>query len=200
MKKLILTAAVLTLLTAVLPGTTLAADSADAPPMSPAQREKAMKAHAKKAAKAAAKEEKKKSTKHKSVPAAIEELEFLNGTPNKKAKFFIYLHSASWCTYCGMVMPKFVEQYGDMKKAKVEIILIGHDSTDEEVTQYIEGYEAEFAAIRYKNEDTATLPGFNKPAKGIPHATIVNRKGKVFYDGHANGALQWETLIKSKKK
>lgn len=156
-----------------------------------------MQEHAKKVAREAAK--KAAAESFKTVPKAIEALEFFNGTPNTKAKYYIYLHSASWCGPCKQIMPKLIEEYEAMKKGKVEIILVGHDQTPEAAEEYIRHYSEEIAGIHYKDPGAQKLPGFTKP-NGIPHTTIVDRKGKVLYAGHASGALNWKDHCGKKKK
>lgn len=159
--------------------------------------ERAMKKHAKKVAKDAKK--KKAAESFKTVPQAIEALEFFNGTPNTKAKYYIYLQSASWCGPCRVLMPKIIAEYEEMKKEKVEIILIGGDSTVEAATEYITHYSDEIAGILARDPGAQKLPGIGR-GEGIPHATIVDRKGKVLYNGRGNGALNWREHCTNKKK
>ena len=52
------------------------------------------------------------------VKAAIQELDFVSGKPSDKAKYYIYLHSASWCGPCKALMPEIVKDYKKMKKKK----------------------------------------------------------------------------------
>lgn len=136
---------------------------------------------------------------YKTVPQAIEELTFYNSTPNDKAKYYIYLHSASWCVPCREIMPKIIDEYKNMKKGKVEIILVGHDQTLDAAKKYLSHYSEDVAGILYSDPGARRLPGFAKPTT-IPHATIVDRKGKVLYVGHANGALNWKDHCGKKKK
>lgn len=157
-----------------------------------AKTQKAMKDHMKAMAKKAAKE------KYKTVPEAIENIEFFNGTPDKKAKHYIYLHSASWCGPCRAIMPKIIEQYPDMKKGKVEIILIGYDQTEDAALNYIQHYSSDIAGITVRNSNSRRLPGFSSADKGIPHATVVDRKGKVLYNGPAGAVVNWKNIIKKK--
>lgn len=63
-------------------------------------------------------------------------MDCFGGEPNTKAKFYIYLQSASWCPPCRKEMPKIVEMYPEMKKAKVEIILIGWDRSKEAAQKF----------------------------------------------------------------
>ncbi len=159
--------------------------------------ERDMKKHAENVAREV--EKKKEAEEIKTVPQAIEALEFFNGKPSTKAKYYIYLHSASWCGPCRALMPKLIKEYPAMKKAKVEIILIGYDDSVEKATEYITHYDKGISGILYTNPEVQKLPGFAKP-EGIPYATIVSRKGKVLYNGFGNGALNWKEICSNKKK
>ena len=134
------------------------------------------------------------------VKAVCEEIEFLTDVkPSKKAKYYIYLHSASWCGPCKALMPEIVKEYKKMQKKNVEIILIGHDQTPEAAKDYLEHYGAEFPGVLSSSADAKKLPGITAP-NGIPAATIVDAKGNVLYSGHGKGALEWKKYCKPAKK
>lgn len=174
----------------------VAAQAAEGGNITP-QLEREMKKHAEKVAREVAKKE--AAEEIKTVPQAIEALDFFNGKPSTKAKYYLYLHSASWCGPCRALMPQLIKEYPAMKKAKVEIILIGYDDSVEKATEYITHYDKGISGILYTNGGVQKLPGFAKP-DGIPHATIVSRKGKVLYNGHGSGALNWKEICSKKKK
>ena len=117
-------------------------------------------------------------------------------TPNKKAKFYIYLSSASWCGPCKALMPKVAEQYKAMQKKKVEVILISCDRTIEEGRQYLQHYKADFCGVMAGEAADKELPGY-KAASSIPYAIVVDKKGKVITAG--NGAsifADWKNICK----
>ena len=136
------------------------------------------------------------------VKAAIADIEFLEGEPSKKAKYYVYLHSASWCGPCKALMPSIVKEYKKMQKKKIEIILIGHDKTEEAAKAYLEHYDAGFPCVLSTSAAASSLPGYTSPS-GIPYATIVDEDGNVLYNDHAKGVLEWKKICKpnkSKKK
>ena len=117
-------------------------------------------------------------------------------TPNKKAKFYIYLSSASWCGPCKALMPKVAAQYKAMQKKKVEVILISCDRTIEEGRQYLQHYKADFCGVMAGEAADKELPGY-KAASSIPYAIVVDKKGKVITAG--NGAsifADWKNICK----
>ncbi len=148
-----------------------------------------------------AKEEAEDDSEQPSVKAALKELTFLtDDKPSKKAKYYIYLHSASWCGPCKALMPEIVKEYKKMKKKKVEVILLGHDKTADEAVAYLEHYKAGFPGILASDPAGRALPGRDNGNFGIPHATIVDEDGNVLYNGHGKGALEWKKICKSDKK
>ncbi len=117
-------------------------------------------------------------------------------SPSKKAKFYIYLSSASWCGPCKALMPKVAAQYKAMQKKKVEVILISCDRTIEEGRQYLQHYKADFCGVMAGEAADKELPGY-KAASSIPYAIVVDKKGKVITAG--NGAsifADWKNICK----
>lgn len=132
------------------------------------------------------------------VKAALSQIEFLSEEkPNTRAKYFIYLESASWCGPCRAEMPKIVEEYEVMKKAKVELILVSADRTAEDALKFRDDNKGSFPVLlgsEYGTEDS--LPGLVK-AGGIPNMTIVDAKGKTVKSGHPSSLLEcWKELCK----
>ena len=133
-----------------------------------------------------------------SVGKALKGLDTFNAEPNAKAKHYIYLFSASWCPNCKAEMPAFVSLYPDMKKKKVEMILIGADHTREAAVKYLEDAKAEFPGVHYKSEGVRKLPGLTPP-RAIPYAIIVDDKGNVLREGTAGPVIRnWEKAVLAK--
>ena len=129
------------------------------------------------------------------VMEAISKLRTFNGKPNKKAQYFIYLQSASWCGPCRDEMPKIVEAYKKMKKRGVEIILFSCDNTDEDAKNFAKVFKMKFPITTQYKKLENSIPGFTK-ARGIPSATIVDENGKVLMSGHGSIIMKWEEIIK----
>ncbi len=123
---------------------------------------------------------------------------FNNEKANTRAKYYIYLCSASWCGPCNNEMPHVVEAYKKMKKSKkVELILVSCDSKQEDAEAFLEKFGAEFPAVM--STESSSLPGFTPP-RSIPSAIIVDAKGNVVKSGHGSIASQWEQVISDYKK
>ncbi len=154
---------------------------------------KATKKKSKKKDKKKDKKDKKKGKYASEIGKDIAGLKFLNkNKPNPKAKYYIYLSSASWCGPCRALHPQIVAKYKDMKKDKVELILVSNDHDETSGKAYADGYPC--PAIM--DAQSSKLPGFS-PAQGIPQAIIVNGKGEVLQKGHGSIALQYENIIKN---
>lgn len=146
------------------------------------------------------KKKKKKSekTEKKTSPVgkAVGKLKTFNGKPSKKALVYIYLQSASWCSPCNQEMPGVVEAYKEMKKdGRAEIILVGHDSTEDAAKKFLKKYKAKFAGVLSSNKKVADLPGFTL-ADGIPNAIMVDAEGNVLASGFPSGIIpQWKQAV-----
>ncbi len=126
------------------------------------------------------------------VAEALKGVKFISGKPLKNAKYYIYLHSSSTCVACANIMPAIVKEYKKMKKDKVEIILIDHDSTAEKAKAYVKSSRIKFPAIM-DGEDAKTLPGYT-PVSGIPYAIIVDKHGTVIKQAHGSAVLEWKSF------
>lgn len=152
--------------------------------------------------KAKKKKKSKKSADKKStasaVGKAVGKLKTFNGKPSKKALVYVYLQSASWCGPCNQEMPEVAEIYKEMKKdGRAEIILIGGDQTEDAAKKFLKQYKAKFPGILLGGKNVDALPGFT-PARGIPHATMVDAEGKVLADGYPSTVLaQWKQAVET---
>lgn len=153
--------------------------------------------------KAEPKKKKKKSKKKATatvskVGKAVSKLKTFNGKPNKKALVYVYLQSASWCGPCNQEMPEVASTYKEMKKdGRAEIILIGGDQTEDAAKKFLKKYKAKFPGILATAVNAAELPGFT-PARGIPHATMVDGEGNVLADGFPSEVLSgWEQAVEA---
>lgn len=145
------------------------------------------------------KKSKKKATATVSkVGKAVSKLKTFNGKASKKALVYVYLQSASWCGPCNQEMPEVAKTYKAMKKdGRAEIILIGGDQTEDAAKKFLKKYKAKFPGILATAVNAAELPGFT-PARGIPHATMVDGEGNVLADGFPSDVLSgWEQAVEA---
>jgi len=117
------------------------------------------------------------------VANALAQVHYLKGQPDPNAKYYIYLHSASWCGPCRMEMPHIVDSYKKFKELGFEIILFGHDGTDGEAVAFAERYNAEFPVLRDVPELASKVPGYKKVTR-VPRIIVVDRSGKEIVETH----------------
>lgn len=152
--------------------------------------------------KAKKKKKSKKADKKKAtvstVGKAVGKLKTFNGKPNKKALVYVYLQSASWCGPCNQEMPEVVKTYKEMQKdGRAEIILLGHDRTEDGAKKFLKQYKAKFPGILLGGKGVNKLPGF-RLAEGIPHATMVDSEGNVLASGFPSEVVpQWKQAVES---
>ena len=131
------------------------------------------------------------------VAQALAEAGYFTETEARpKAKFYIFICSASWCGPCRALMPQVVEEYEkNMKKDKtVSMVLLGHDSTEEEAKKYIEHYETDMPGVLSKAVQLENRPQI----PGIPWYFILNAKGELVSVGAGSKVLNWKEEIKKK--
>lgn len=129
------------------------------------------------------------------VAKELAKLDYFNAEPNWNAEYFIYLQSASWCPPCRAEMPKIVEQYEEMRKNGVEIILLGCDRNRPQAEAYLKQFNAKFPGVMI--DKAATLPGYTE-SQYIPNAAFVDKNGNVLQSGHGSIIMQWRSIISQK--
>lgn len=148
------------------------------------------------------KKKSKKSADKKSsastVGKAVGKLKTFNGKPSKKALVYVYLQSASWCGPCNKEMPEVAEIYKEMKKdGRAELVLLGHDQTEDGAKKFLKQYKAKFPGILVGGKNVDKLPGFQM-AQGIPNATMVDAEGNVLANGYPSSVLaQWKQAVEN---
>lgn len=131
------------------------------------------------------------------VAQALAEAGYFTETEAKpRAKFYIFICSASWCGPCRALMPKVVEEYETkMKKNRnVSLVLMGYDQTEEAALKYIQHYETDIPGILGNKAELENAP----QVRGIPAYFILNAKGDLIASGMGNQILNWEEQIKNK--
>lgn len=144
------------------------------------------------------KKQRKSSSRSMSVVAkALSEAGYFTETEaNPKARFYIFICSASWCGPCRALMPKVVEEYEkSMKKdRRVSLVLLGCDRSDEEALKYIEHYDTDIPGVLMNKVQLENMP----EVRGIPAYVIMNAKGDLISTGSGAGILEWKSEIKKR--
>lgn len=144
----------------------------------------------------AAEEKAKKDDGPGAVAAAMKDVKFINAKASKKADYYIYLHSASWCGPCKAIMPQIAKEYKKMKRAGVEVILMGHDKDEKGVKDYIKHYKVKMPALVSTSPEAKAMPGNPAQVGGIPHAVVVDKDGNIIRQGHGALVLEWKDICK----
>ena len=104
-----------------------------------------------------------------------------------KATHYIYLISASWCGPCNAEMPHVVEQYKEMSKCGVELILVSADHDKSQAVGFMKKYGANFPGTMGDTERHKLLGWENR--SGIPYAIIVDADGNRLTIGNAASVI-----------
>ncbi len=127
------------------------------------------------------------------VAEALSEVDFISGRPAKNTRYYIFLHSASWCGPCRALMPQIVAEYRKLRRKKVEIILVSGDRSEADAKNYVREHQVRFPAAM--PSAVANVPGYQPPS-AYPSAIIVDNQGKVIQQGHGRIILEWQEILR----
>lgn len=127
------------------------------------------------------------------VAEALSAAKVFNAQPNLKARFYIYLQSASWCVPCCKEMPKIVAAYDSIKAAGGELIYVSVDQEEATARKVLETYKAPFPAVM--SPEAQRLPGY-RDARRIPDAIFVYADGSAIYNGPGSDIPVWQDFLK----
>lgn len=136
------------------------------------------------------------------VATALRKLKYSGSKPNAKAKFYIFLHSASYCPPCREEMPGIAKEYSKMKTAGVELVLFSHDAAEADTKAWLKSEKAKFPVVMISANKEKTLekvPGYGK-VEGIPHAVILDAEGNKITEGHGAIVKEWARYAVEKKE
>lgn len=129
------------------------------------------------------------------VAEVLSRVEYLSKKkPNLKARYFMFLRSASWCVPCQMIVPKLMKDYGKMKGAQMELIFLGQE--DEAVVRnYIKKHRYKCPGVMGSvgNE----IPGLDFAGFGFPSACIVTADGDFVAKSGGIGMYEWKKQLKA---
>lgn len=140
---------------------------------------------------------KKSSSGLSPVAKALAEAGYFTETEARpKAKFYLFICSASWCGPCRALMPQVVEEYEtNMKKdKKVSMVLLGADRDEQAAREYIGHYKTDMPGVLKKAVRLENAPEM----PGIPWYFILNARGELVSAGPGNKILNWKEEIKKK--
>lgn len=131
------------------------------------------------------------------VASALSKLTFMSEVrPRLDAKYYIFLHSASWCGACIATMPKVIAAIKEMEaeKAPVEVILCCYDRTAADGLAYSKEKGHAFPLLMDGSPGVYDIPG-NQRATGIPDIRIISADGELVFAGLGKRIADWKQLI-----
>lgn len=142
--------------------------------------------------KAAQKEEAEAAkAEKKAVAKALKKMKLQNGKASSTAKFYFFYHTNSALSISEENLDTLVEKSKEMKKAKIAIVVISHDSDDTNALKFLKEHKANFPMIPASDKDLADVPGYIANGSA-PHVTIVDNCGKQLADGDGELVENWK--------
>lgn len=132
------------------------------------------------------------------VPALLAKATFLTRKkPNLKAQYYGFIRSASWCLPCQIFVPKLLKDYGKMKGAKMELILLGQE--DEPVVRnYMKEHDYDIPGVM--PSELGAVPGLSYENLGYPSICIVDAHGNFIASNGGANMMKWRDILKEHKK
>ncbi|MGN0836330.1 MAG: hypothetical protein ACI4OS_02720 [Akkermansia sp.] len=136
----------------------------------------------------------------KAVAKALKSAKFkIYGKFNKSAQYFLYCPTNSAVTGCEEFVQKIASKAKAMKKAKVDVILIAHDSSPEVAQDFLKKNGCSCAMVHKSQEVTEGLPGYNGEST-IPYVLVVDGSGEVVAKGDDKIIDDWKSYTIDRDK
>lgn len=141
---------------------------------------------------------KEKTKAQAPVPALLSEARYLTRKkPNLKAKYYGFIRSASWCLPCQVFVPKLLKDYGKMKGAKMELILLGQED-EAVVKKYMKDHDYDIPGVM--PAELGAVPGLSYEGLGFPSICIVDADGNFIASNGGANMMKWRDILKEHKK
>ena len=132
------------------------------------------------------------------IPALLAEATYLTRKkPNLKAKYYGFIRSASWCVPCQVFVPQLLKDYGKMKSAKMELILLGQEE-EAVVKKYMKDHDYDIPGVM--PSELGTVPGLSYEGLGYPSMCIVDAEGNFIASNGGTNMMKWRDILKEHKK
>ena len=138
----------------------------------------------------------------KAVSKALKTAKFkIYGKFSKSAQYYLYCPTNSAVTGCEEFVQKIASKAKAMKKAKVDVILIAHDSSPEVALDFLKKNGCNCAMVHKSQEVTEGLPGYSGEST-IPYVVVVDGSGEVVATGDDKILDEWKsyTIERDKEK
>lgn len=113
--------------------------------------------------------------------------------PNLKAKYYMFLRSASWCVPCQFIVPKLLKDYGKMRTAQMELILLGQED-EAAVKAYMKEHKYKCPGVM--GSVASDIPGIDFSGFGLPSACIVTADGQFVAKSGGIHMYEWKKQLK----
>lgn len=132
------------------------------------------------------------------IPALLSEAKYLTRKkPNLKAQYYGFIRSASWCLPCQIFVPQLLKDYGKMKNAKMELILLGQED-EEVVKRYMKEHDYDIPGVM--PAELGAVPGLSYENLGFPSMCIVDAEGNFIASNGGTNMMKWRDILKEHKK
>lgn len=136
-------------------------------------------------------EEEEEAAMLPSLSEAVKALVPQHGGVAPAADYYIYLQVDPENGPALSILGSMAKAYGEMQKDGLVELIVVNRGAKEKMDAWMEKSAAAFPVVSDADEALKQLPGYTRSA-GVPHATIINKQGKVLKQGFASLLHSWK--------
>ena len=97
----------------------------------------------------------------------------------KEEKGVLIVFGATWCPYCVKEIPELKEIFNKYKDGRIKLLYVDVQESAQKLKGFAEKHDIPYTILLDSTGAVARSYG----VRGIPYQVIVNKEGKIFYEG-----------------
>jgi len=98
----------------------------------------------------------------------------------KNKKNVLLVFGATWCPSCRKEIPELKRVYEKFNDEDIKLLSIDVQESHKKVSSFVKAHSIPYTVLLDTTGEVTAKYG----VRGIPHITIIDKDGSIFYDGH----------------